>query len=72
MPLPSNADWWQYAAGVSAGLPDGALISATLTLVAPTFLGSDSGPTVADLLQGAVNNINAFTAQAITSALIVR
>ena len=70
--MPTNADWWQYAEGVSSGLPEGDLISASLTLVAPMFLGSDSGPTVEDLLQGAVDNINAFTAQAIASALIVR
>lgn len=70
--MPTNAEWWQYAEGVSSGLPGGALFSGSLTLVAPMFLGSDSGPTVTDLLQGAVDNINAFTAQAITSALIVR
>jgi len=70
--MPTNAEWWQFAEGVSSGLPEGDLISASLTLVAPTFLGSDSGPNVADLLQSAVDNINAFTAQAINNALIVR
>ena len=70
--MPTNAEWWQYAEGVSSGLPGGPLISASLTLVAPMFLGTDGGPTIADLLQNAVANINAFTAQAIADALIVR